>query len=185
MLALSLFFSSFLFVSVPPTLSLYLSFSPSVTVFSGCILARSSLTLAARSTVERGPLTHGPRSAPRSTAKFRKLGLARASSSEPARPIPVGSLAAAQQSSCDARPRERTLGSRSRPAVLHRLLLLLSWFSFPPPSSSFLFRCFFFPYQPWRDDTPCSFLRSFLPPLPLTHSLARSLPSSSDRKSVV
>lgn len=121
--------------------------------------------------MERGPLTHGPRSAPRSTAKFRKLGLARASSSEPARPIPVGSLVAAQQSSCDARPRERTLGSRSRPAVLHRLLLLLSWFSFPPPSSSFLFRCFFFPYQPWRDDTPCS----FVPSSPSSYALPRSL----------
>ncbi|EGI69783.1 hypothetical protein G5I_01324 [Acromyrmex echinatior] len=49
-------------------------------------------------------------------AKFRKLGLTRAGTagnSEPARPIPVGSLAAAQQSSCDARPREQTLGSGS------------------------------------------------------------------------
>jgi len=69
-------------------------------------------------------------------AKFRKLGLTRAGtagSSEPARPIPVGSLAAAQQSSCDARPREQTLGSEpasGTPPPSPTPLLVLSTSSF-------------------------------------------------------
>lgn len=122
-------------------------------------------------------MTHGPRSAPRGTAKFRKLGLTRAGNSEPARPIPVGSLAAAQQSSCDARPRERTLGSEpasGTPSPPPTPPLVL--FSSSSSSSSFFFslQLFLLPL-PTLERRHSAFVRSFLPFLLRTPSLARSL----------
>lgn len=182
MLALSLLFlfPLRLCLSHPLSLSRFFSFrrcllwSVSFSLFSTrslarCILARSS---GSRGTLGGGAasLTHGPRSAPRGTAKFRKLGLARAGSSEPARPIPVGSLAAAQQSSCDARPRERTLGSEpasGTPPPPPTPLLVLS-----SSSSSFFFslRLFLLPL-PTLERRHSAFVRSFLPFLLRTPSL--------------
>lgn len=131
-----------------------------------CILARSS---DSRGLPDTGPAL--PR--PAHGSKFRKLGLARAGSSEPARPTPVCFLAAAQQSSCDARPRERALGLR---ATLHHLLLhlllLFRDFLFLLLLLSLVISSFVPPTNPGET------VLCVTPLLPLLHSLARFSSSS-------